>query len=304
MTSSLSAFARSPQPPEVISLGNKTKVTETYDLTSWSKFRPLILNIRKRYGPSVTKLADGKYYRQMRQLLFRGQADSEWELQTTLERASTESFDVEQYVFNATSYVNEIESFTGKRWNTTPFGELKKKINATQDSMRVYLPDYEYLVYLRHHQFPSPLLDWTESPFIAAYFAFSDKVKAERAAIYVYIESANSRKKMQGGYPMISVQGPYVSTDPRHFAQKAWYTLATRWSRQRRVHSFCPHTAIFSVRDRPQDTLIKITLPITKRGQILQDLNDYNINHFTLFQSEDSLVKALGMRCFDIGATT
>src|SRR5713101_4675473 len=280
---------------------HKTKATETHPLTSWDEFHPLIHEIRQCYGASTIELPDGASCSVENQLLFRGQGDSEWELQTTLERKSNKRFDVTQYLMAIKSCDNEFKSCTGKRWNNKSFPDLEQEINRVQDSMRVHLANYEYLVYLRHHGFPSPLLDWTASPNIAAYFAFCEQVRAESAAIYVYIEPRP--KKMRGGYPMISVQGPHVDTHARHFAQKSWYTVATKWSYQHKVHLFCPHADVFCVPDRTQDLLIKITIPIAQRSHILRDLNDCNINHFTLFQSEDSLIKAVSTKCFDMSAT-
>jgi hypothetical protein len=275
---------------------------ETHDLASWDEFRPLMHDMRKRCGAVATRLSDGTPSERANQLLFRGQADSEWELQTSLERRSAEPFDVPQYMLAAKWWVNELESFTGKRWNIKPWPDLKQEINTEQNSMRVYLPHYEYLVYLRQHGFPSPLLDWTESPYIAAYFAFCDQGTANRAAVYAYIETPTGGKLKRGGHPMITVNGPYVRTDATHFAQKAWYTVATKWSCKRKSHSFCPHGDVFRTAFGTQDVLMKITLPADQRRHVLRDLNDYNINHFTLFQSEDSLVKALAMKCFDMKA--
>ena len=105
---------------------------------------------------------------------------------------------------------------------------------------------------------------------------------------------------------MITVEGPYATTHPRHFAQKAWYTIATIWENGR--HFFCPHQSIFAPTNptplgTEQDVLIKITLPTNERTTALRELNDYNINHFTLFQSEDGLVRALAMRLFDMNGT-
>lgn len=34
---------------------------------------------------------------------------------------------------------------------------------------------YGFMTRLRHHGFPSPLLDWPQSPYIAAFFAFNKK---------------------------------------------------------------------------------------------------------------------------------
>lgn len=100
---------------------------------------------------------------------------------------------------------------------------------------------------------------------------------------------------------MISVQGPFVSTHSRHFIQKAWYTIATEWSYKDKIHSFCPHARVFNgARNHRQDVLIKITLPSKERHRVLRELNDFNINDFTLFQTEDSLVRAMATKLFDL----
>lgn len=275
---------------------------EEHKLKSWEEFRPLIQDIRKRFGAIQRELPDGSVYDCENNILFRGQPNADWELETTLERKSGERYDILGYIIDATYPTNEIESFTGNRWNIPPSPELRESINKNQDSMRVYLPCYEYLVYLRHHGFPSPLLDWTESPFIAAYFAFCDDVKSEHVAVFAYVETPAGFKSKRGGHPMITVMGPYATTHARHFAQKAWYTIATEWSQEKREHYFCPHKDVLQTSSQEQDVLIKITIPAGHRLQALRELSDYNINHFTLFQTEDALVKAMAMKQFDTAA--
>lgn len=274
---------------------------ETHDLGSWSDFAPLIQDIRNRYGAIKRGLPDGRSYMKKNQILFRGQTNNQWDLETTLERKTPKRFDVCRYMNEALDCVNELESFTGKRWDTKPFPEVRHEIETAQDPMRVVLPCYEYLVYLRHHGFPSPLLDWTESPYIAAYFAYCEQSSADRVAVYAFVERPVGHKVKRGGDAMITVEGPYATTHARHFAQKAWYTIATVWEKGH--HFFCPHQRVFAstgISSDPQDVLVKITLPANERAAVLRGLNDYNINHFTLFQSEDALVKASAMRLFDM----
>lgn len=260
----------------------------------------MIDEIRKKYGFHEFSVGNDKTQRFNNTILFRGQQNSMWGLKTTLERKTEENFSVSHYLLFATRSSHEVESYTGVKWNLPDFPEIAREIQERQSVYGAYLPCYDYLVYLRHHGYPSPLLDWTESPYIAAYFAMCETVQDEKSvAIYAYIDTINGGKSVETKKAKIDLQGPFVSTDKRHFAQKAWYTIASRWSEETNQHIFCSHQEIFDNPEINQDVLIKITIPINDRKLALKELNDYNINHFTLFQSEDSLIKTLSMKDFD-----
>ena len=272
---------------------------KTIRIKSWDRFDAALKRVRLEYGLYRTDLNDGSVFERRVDILFRGQADAGWKLQTTLERRTEREFDVSQYCQHVVRSVSELETFTGARWNVPPFPELHREITDKSDSFNVHLPNYDFLVYLRHHGYPSPLLDWTESPYIAAYFAYMTAGK-RNPAVYCYIERPRLAKGGMGGDPMISVRGPFVRADKRHFSQKAWYTVATHWDYQAKRHVFCPHELVFARDDEHQDVLVKLVLPARDRVGAMRKLNEYNINHFTLFQSEDALVKALESKHFDL----
>jgi hypothetical protein len=282
------------------------------DLESWDEYPRLVGKIRDEQDAHVLEVREKRYPRKER-ILFRGQSDSEWRLETTLERESSDRFDVFKYWARANQCMSEIQSFTGKRWKEMSHTDAQNTIKDELDSMTLPpLPQYDYLVYLRHYAFPSPLLDWSVSPYVAAYFAFSNRQAANsdgrqeetgKVAIYSYIETPEGSKGLYEGGPMITPLSPVVTTDARHFAQQAVYTVATKWSEERRCHDFCPHDKVFEKNRPQQDVLTKITLPASERKAALNDLKDHNINHFTLFQSEDSLVRAMSMKHFDLKST-
>lgn len=271
---------------------------KTIRVRSWSGFEKAIQRVRREHGVYRRTLSDGQNLERKTNILFRGQANHKWKLQTTLERKTSAEFNVPTYYARALRAKNELESFLGKKWEVPNYTDLETEIREKQDGGKVHLPAYEFLVYLRHHGYPSPLLDWTESPYVAAYFAYLNSGK-DNPSVYCYIERPNLVKGGKVGDAMLSVMGPFVTTDKRHFAQKAWYTISTKWDYKKETHNFCPHELVFRRGNERQDLLVKIILPATTRTEALRKLNDYNINHFTLFQSEDSLVKALEMKHFD-----
>jgi hypothetical protein len=272
---------------------------KTVRLRTWDRFEATLSQINRDHGVHRRILENGEVFERPVRLLFRGQADARWELKTTLERRSNRVFDVVGYVELVSRAVPELETFTGARWDVPPFPKLESEINEKSDYGRVHLPSYDFLVYLRHHGYPSPLLDWTESPYIAAYFAYLGAIK-RNPAVYCYVERPELVKGGVGGQPAISVQGPFVRSDKRHFAQKSWYTVATRWHASSNGHEFCSHELVFARDDKRQDLLIKMVLPAQDRSKAMRKLSEYNINHFMLFQSEDALVKALESRHFDL----
>ena len=128
-----------------------------------------------------------KHPEQAQNLWFRGQSSAGWKLTTTLERHANEPFSFMDYYRLALRIQPQIETESGLIWDVPAFPEIASWTKRYDHSHYSMLAD-GYLAHLRHNGFPSPLLDWSRSPYVAAYFAFSGAV-ADSVAIYVYLES-------------------------------------------------------------------------------------------------------------------
>lgn len=257
------------------------------DLTRWAEFEAWLEEIR-----AADAAAGSDRGGTVSHLLFRGQSSDEWQLETTLDRARPAFTLLADYYRIAAIAKTQIETFTPRTWEAVDYPKIARLLEQ-YEGLFGSLPNYDYLVYLRHHGFPSPLLDWTRSPYIAAFFAFQRPI-GNRIAIFVYQEHTGKGKLSSSGEPRLHVLGPNVRSHPRHFLQQGEYTLCAQYTDGNWLLG--RHADVFNLARENQDRLWKVTLPGSEGATTMRKLEQYNITAFSLFQSEEALLETLARK--------
>ncbi len=265
----------------------------TVELQAWSQIEEAVNGL-----PLPAKLLPGAA---APRFLFRGQSNADWRLRTTLERRGAGETSLEAHYRLIFRISPQIETFTDRTWSIPTPPEFREWLDKHDTLMPVGYPAYDYMVYLRHHGFPSPLLDWSRSLYIAAYFAFADSTAAERVAIFAYVERPTGMKGYSSASPAIWGMGPNVRSHRRHFVQQSEYTICIVRNDSWRYAS---HEDAFGRDRQDQDLLWKFTLPSSERVDVLRRLDAFNINAFSLFGSEEALMDTLAQRAYELSSAS
>lgn len=228
-------------------------VTE-YTLSSWKYFSDFVNSTLINYTTYV----------------YRGHANSLWKLEPTLDRIIKSATSPDR-----SKHLERFKFETRGRRGPNPI-----KI----------IDDNDWWALGQHHGLATPLLDWTESPFVALYFAAS-RAKIEKSKNYsvyaisqVSIRAINDAIKKDEASPLINgrkqtvkIVRPFSDENQRLVSQRG---LFTRGPNNVDLESWVQaHTDESHDRVR----LIKVTIPTTGSLECLRYLNRMNISHSTLF---------------------
>lgn len=271
---------------------------EECSVNTWEEFDQELAKLRRDRHKSRARTSTS--------LLFRGQENSDWLLTTTLDRKREQMLFRGQMLFG--DYYRliykirpQVETLTDREW---PIPECSKIERLTKkwdfdlllDSGRC--PGYAYMAYLRHHGFPSPLMDWTRSPYIAAYFAFNKAAQDLKGKVSIYVFSEVVNKSFGNKMRVVYRYGPHVKTHRRHMLQQSEYTLCLAFEKE---WQFEKYDSVFEQGLHQQGICWKFTIPASERAKVLERLDAHNLNAFSLFGSEEALMETLATRefCFE-----
>lgn len=281
------------------------------DVESWAQFEEQLQNIQEDHLRRMNSV-----HTHVPALLYRGQGNSKWALETTLERQLicalgnvNQSMTFSNYFRLISRVKSQLESVTSNRWDMRIFSEYEtwakeRDISLMLNDLAKSVSEYGYMTYLRHHGFPSPLLDWSRSPYIAAYFAFSGIAKTvpdkrpKNVSIYVYCQSQDGIKVHTHSFdiPYLHTFGPYIQTHQRHFLQQSQYTVCISLSKELDEWQYVCHEKVLSPNNSHQDILWKFNIPSNEYLQVLKRLDSFNLNAYSLFSSDENLMETLAMR--------
>jgi hypothetical protein len=151
----------------------------------------------------------------------------------------------------------------------------------------------------QHHGLCTPLLDWTESPFVAAYFTFEEVANTRERVVYALNRDINRWFRVRREDKFIKFPLIPPRWNIRFVAQKGVFTKALKGEDVKTRIQKCYH----ETNHRNRIILAELLIPDSSRDEFLSELNRMEINHASLFPNIDSIAESCNQKLGDSRAT-
>ncbi len=228
--------------------------------------------------------------------IYRGQADAEWKIESTIDRLETRYPEV-------TNYVTKVP----KKFGFPPVARdvhlaaFKESVRGKRGANPPSLNENEWWAMAQHHGLATPILDWTYSPFVALFYAFQEHG-------YVDWKTQEYREPAMRAVYVVSFHMIGDNATEEHSAPEVFTVrreITNRLSSQAGLFMKMPEGVELeqSVRARftaetygegiwhPATILTKVLVPNDGRTECLKFLNKMNINRMSLFPDVDGCAK-------------
>ena len=242
-----------------------TKLVAASEVTNWQSYKQFVVKNLLNYP-----------------CLYRGQEQNDWRLRTSFHR--TNRSDLLWFMQN-------------------DLGNLLRNLSGLTTHRFVLENNLDYASFMslvQHHGYPTPILDWTRSPFIAAYFAYNNLTKKEvqsdqKVRIHLFdAPLCNTSFERAGviapGFLHLTVLEPMPTDNPRAIPQQAYSTVTNVDDLETYIHQ---REVVNNSR-----YLVAFDLPANERNLVMRELDLMVINAGSLFPGLEGVCQVVKERNF------
>lgn len=204
-----------------------------------------------------------EYFTHYEGYIFRGQADSQWRLESSLTRAIRKTY--------PTADANQIQQLAAQHLQS-----FKRNIRGRCTLDLTSASDDRVWALGQHFGLYTPLLDWSRSPYVALFFSLFGPCESGKRALWAIFESDIEEFWPVGGAANgLRVVHPFDHENQRLVSQNGLFLDVPVGSSADELVS--------SSKDQEYVTMYKFEFPDNIRADMLAALNNMNINHASLF---------------------
>ncbi len=181
--------------------------------------------------------------------------------------------------------------------------QLHQRLSAiTSHFFDLTVPDQNgaFFNLLQHHGYPTPLLDWSHSPYVASFFAFRDwpvgYAGKEKVRIYMFNNDSWQKyfsqiQNLDPPFPHLSVMEFIAIDNPRLIPQQAVTTVTN-------LHDIEAYVLERQI-EKGRIFLEAIDIPASERDTAMLDLRFMGITAGSMFPGVDGVCEELREKNFD-----